>query len=130
VFNGFALKAIREARGFSQSLVAGLAGLSAPYLSELERGKKSTPDAAYVAMFAEILDVDPRALDLQEPPARLGQSHLLRLSDAARLLDMSSGELSMLLDRNVIKYRCKSKGGHRYVPYSEVIRHRMQSERG
>lgn len=56
---GTQLRRIRRARGRSLDVVAGLAGISAPYLSRIERGERALDRRSLIAALARALDVTP-----------------------------------------------------------------------
>lgn len=62
IFNPHALAAIREARGISKAGLAKVDGLSASYITQLEKGRRTNPSTETLVNLAEALQVDPRAL--------------------------------------------------------------------
>lgn len=56
---GKRLRQIRQARGKSQEVVAGLAGISAAHLSRLENGERALDRRSLIAKLAAALDVAP-----------------------------------------------------------------------
>jgi len=56
---GHRLRQIRHARRKSLSVVAGLAGISAPYLSMLETGQRALDRRSLISALAQALDVAP-----------------------------------------------------------------------
>jgi transcriptional regulator with XRE-family HTH domain len=56
---GKRLRQIRQARGKSQAVVAGLAGISAAHLSRLENGERALDRRSLIAKLAAALEVSP-----------------------------------------------------------------------
>ena len=67
VFNRHALTAIRAARHLSKADLCRLSGVSAPYLTQLENGARTTISARKIREIAEALECDPRALYASAP---------------------------------------------------------------
>src|SRR5260370_7673573 len=63
---GERLRFYRQAKGKTQSVVAGLAGVTEDYLSQIERGLK-TPTIALLHRFAKILGVRISELLAEQP---------------------------------------------------------------
>lgn len=59
---GRKLRQIRQARGRSLAVVAGLAGISTSYLSRLEHGERALDRRSLIVRLAEALDVAPTEL--------------------------------------------------------------------
>jgi transcriptional regulator with XRE-family HTH domain len=59
---GRTLRQIRQARGKSLAVVAGLAGISVSYLSRLEHGERALDRRSLIVRLAEALDVAPTEL--------------------------------------------------------------------
>jgi len=59
---GARLREIREARGKSQAVIAGLAGITEPYLSMLETGKRALNRRSTIVGLANALEVSPSDL--------------------------------------------------------------------
>jgi transcriptional regulator with XRE-family HTH domain len=59
---GRKLRQIRQARGKSLAVVAGLAGISVSYLSRLEHGERALDRRSLIVRLAEALDVAPTEL--------------------------------------------------------------------
>lgn len=59
---GKMLKKLREERGLSLGRLAGLTGISASYLSRLERSQKKSPGFPKLMVLAEALNVEPWTL--------------------------------------------------------------------
>jgi transcriptional regulator with XRE-family HTH domain len=67
---GWFLREWRDYRGLSQQQLADLAGLSKPYVSEVERGLKGYTQPTLFAL-AKALDCEPIDLLLTDPEAPL-----------------------------------------------------------
>lgn len=52
------LKVLRIQNGITQKQLAGSVGISQPYLSELERGRKDNPSVALLKRLASVLGVN------------------------------------------------------------------------
>jgi transcriptional regulator with XRE-family HTH domain len=59
---GLRLRRIREARGKSQEVIAGLAGITPSYLSLLESGKRALNGYSLIVALAKALDISPSEL--------------------------------------------------------------------
>lgn len=59
---GARLREIREARGKSQAVIAGLAGITEPYLSMLETGKRALNRRSTIVALANALEISPSDL--------------------------------------------------------------------
>lgn len=63
--NGVAIRALRQARGCGLRELSRRTGLTRPYLSRLERGKRgATPETVH--LIAEALNVPPEALTSED----------------------------------------------------------------
>ena len=62
LFNRFALTAFRAKAGLTKSQLAERSGHSRPYITQVEGGDRPNPSVKAIEKWAEILDVDPRAL--------------------------------------------------------------------
>lgn len=60
--NGEALRAIREGQGWTKSRLATEAGISLPYLRDLEKGRRKGRNPAVVKALAETLKVPMAAI--------------------------------------------------------------------
>lgn len=58
---GATLRTLRELRGFKPDQFASLAGISRPYLANMEAGRKPINDI-HLARFAELLNVEQIAI--------------------------------------------------------------------
>lgn len=67
--NGEALRAIREAQGWSKSRLAAKAEISLPYLRDLEKGRRKGRNPAIVKMLAKALNVPTAAITRRSPGA-------------------------------------------------------------
>ncbi|GAB1688891.1 helix-turn-helix domain-containing protein [Krasilnikovia sp. M28-CT-15] len=82
----------RRARGLSLDQAAGLAGISKPYLSRLERGERSTDSRALLDRIAAALDVSLTDLTGQpHPSTRRENADALRGVRATRLALLDPG---------------------------------------
>jgi len=70
------MKAARERLGYSQAKLADLAGVSTPFIGEIEIGRKS-PSLENVANIAEALDMEIYQLFLEEEPEALVDRQVL-----------------------------------------------------
>lgn len=59
---GRRLRAVRRARGKSQVVIAGLAGISSGYLSRLENGLRSLDRLSLIVALAHALEIPPTEL--------------------------------------------------------------------
>jgi transcriptional regulator with XRE-family HTH domain len=59
---GRRLRAARRARGKSQEVIAGLAGISSGYLSRLENGLRSLDRLSLIVALAHALEIPPTEL--------------------------------------------------------------------
>lgn len=62
------IRTLREERGLKQHQLAEMVGISAPHLSELERGKKNL-NSRTLAKIADALGVDPSELIAGDVPS-------------------------------------------------------------
>jgi transcriptional regulator with XRE-family HTH domain len=97
---GLAIKVERTARGMDRKVLAELAGISYPYLSEIENGAKR-PSSDAVELIADALGLSPSQLWLSAE--RLGESRrssspdraMSRLDDAIAYDSMTSPAFSV-----------------------------------
>jgi transcriptional regulator with XRE-family HTH domain len=82
---GQRLRQIRHARGKSQSVVAGLAGISKSYLAMIERGDRALDRRSLTVALANALDVAPNEITGSELAARPGEEHDDRALTQVRL---------------------------------------------
>ena len=52
------IKTFRESKNLTQEKLSELAGISADYLSEIERGKKKVPSIKRLIQISEALDIE------------------------------------------------------------------------
>jgi transcriptional regulator with XRE-family HTH domain len=82
---GSRIKALRQAKGWSQVKLAKLAGISQAALSELETGQSRTPSGDALLLLAKHLETDPdfivtgRASPVSEPVNDLEEVEILKL---------------------------------------------------
>jgi transcriptional regulator with XRE-family HTH domain len=90
---GHKLRQIRQARGKSLAVIAGLAGISSSYLSRLESGERVLDRRSLIIALAEALEVAPSELTGTSFAAPREDGHDLAL-DAVRktLLEVSLGQ--------------------------------------
>ena len=65
IFHREALTALRTKAGLNKTEFAALAGVSVPYVSELESGSKRAPSKDAALRFAEVLGVTPAAIFME-----------------------------------------------------------------
>lgn len=95
--SGTRIREIRTWRGKSLRVVAGLAGISAGYLSRVERGKRALDSRRLLFALADALQVAPSDLTGQPyPPTDAGESagHAATQALRALLRDAEIGELA------------------------------------
>lgn len=66
---GWRVRQIRKSRGKSQEVIAGRAGISTPYLSQLERGKRPLSRLSLIVALADALEIAPSELTKIPTPA-------------------------------------------------------------
>lgn len=64
--NGEALRAIREAQGWTKSRLAAEAGISLPYLRDLEKGRRKGRNPQVVRALAQALKVPTAAIAVRQ----------------------------------------------------------------
>lgn len=64
--NGEALRAIREAQGWTKSQLATEAGISLPYLRDLEKGRRRGRNPRVVRALADALKVPTAAITMSQ----------------------------------------------------------------
>jgi transcriptional regulator with XRE-family HTH domain len=98
---GAKIRKLRTSRHYSQEQLAGLAGINAKYLSEVERGKRNLSVELLVAL-ANVLEISPAEMlaDEQYP----NREELI--AKIVRLLQPMPLDLLILMYRNllVVKY--------------------------
>jgi len=94
---GAKIRKLRTSRHYSQEQLAGLAGINAKYLSEVERGKRNLSVELLVAL-ANVLEVSPAEIlaDEQHP----NREELI--AKIARLLQPMPLDLLVLVYRNLL----------------------------
>ncbi|GGM35907.1 transcriptional regulator [Longimycelium tulufanense] len=90
---GRRLRQIRQARGKSLAVVAGLAGISTSYLSRLETGERALDRRSLIVALARALDVAPTEITsvAMVPPGELDEDGLVNDVRLA-LLSVAMGE--------------------------------------
>jgi transcriptional regulator with XRE-family HTH domain len=66
---GRRIRRIREARGKSQVVIAGLAGISGPTLSRIENGQHALDSLSQIVGLADALQISPSELMTVPAPA-------------------------------------------------------------
>jgi transcriptional regulator with XRE-family HTH domain len=60
---GALVRQARQAKGLSLLALSELSGFNESWLIRLERGRYGNPDPSHLARLAELLDIDPAAID-------------------------------------------------------------------
>lgn len=90
---GHKLRQIRQARGKSLAVIAGLAGISPSYLSRLESGERVLDRRSLIIALAEALEVAPNELTGTSFTAPREDGHDLALDSVRKtLLEVSLGQ--------------------------------------
>jgi transcriptional regulator with XRE-family HTH domain len=87
---GNRIRQIRHARGKSLSVIAGLAGISTPYLSMIERGQRALDRRSLIVALADALEVAPSEI-IGTAVATPGELEEDRSLNAVRLALLSVG---------------------------------------
>jgi transcriptional regulator with XRE-family HTH domain len=121
---GERLRFYRQAKGKTQAVVAGLAGISESYLSQIERGRK-TPTLTLLHRFAKILGVrvsellGEAATEHDEAVQPVGYAVQRALMTPAKLL--VAPDLPMLRERVDAIWNVWQGSRHRYTESSELL---------
>ena len=94
---GGEVRRLRRSRGMSQESLAAQAGCSVPWLSNVERGKK-TPSIELLGRLAEILEVTPAELGLNGEVSKFNRGRALTEA-YAYLKDLDDATLDTALSQ-------------------------------
>ena len=70
LFNRYALTTLREGRGLTRAQLASEAGVSAPYITQMETGARSTPSKSVLASLCRVLECGDERIFYIEPTLR------------------------------------------------------------
>lgn len=88
-FNRFALTTVRELRGLTKSDLARGAGKSAAYVTQLEKGDRTSPSLPALTEMAAALEVDARVLYTQPTVSEILDELVERLHNDTAAFDES-----------------------------------------
>lgn len=129
---GARVRALREARGWSQRKLGALAGTSGSYISQLEAGKTPRPGVAMLQAIADALAVPMTDLTQGEPvtPREFaeGESLELHLWEMAHEGAPSFDEGQRLYELYVNVFGTNAEGQARVLDYAKMIRERFRKE--